>query len=402
MMMTRRLLLAALAALIAVPAAGEDAQPRKLAVASISIIADLVRNVGGDRVEVKALVGPNGDAHVYSPTPGDAKEIAAAAIVFVNGLGLEGWLPRLVTASGTNAPVIVVTKGVPPRKMPDEEHPGRTVTDPHAWQSIADAKIYVANIRDGLVAVDPAGKAAYEANAQAYLAALDQVEGEVRTAIASIPPDMRLWWRYHTVQSGDTVASLARSFHTTAKQIEEANHLDGSVLDADQKLVIPVAPGRHPEIDTATYARRITRYKVRHGDTVESVAENFGVSPQMLRRWNGLRGSRLSGRRVLALHLPITPSHDADFTASRPKSKKTTQTASSKPPATKSAEIERIGPGAKAEKAEAIVVHHKVRTGETLYSIANYYKTTVAALKRDNRNIAVLRPGMILTIELAR
>jgi zinc/manganese transport system substrate-binding protein len=188
---TRRVLLAAFAALIAAPAAGEDAEPRKLAVASTSIIADFVRNVGGDRIDVKALVGPNGDAHVYSPTPGDAKEIATAAVVFVNGLGLEGWLPRLVTASGTKAPVVVVTKGVPPRRMPDEDHPGRSVTDPHAWQSIADAKIYVANIRDGLVAADPAGKAAYEANAQAYLTRLDEVENEVRTAIAAIPTERR-------------------------------------------------------------------------------------------------------------------------------------------------------------------------------------------------------------------
>ena len=188
--MTRRILLAAFAALIAAPAAG-DAEPRKLAVASTSIIADLVRNVGGQRIDVKALVGANGDAHVYSPTPGDAKEIAAAAIVFVNGLGLEGWLPRLVGASGSKAPVIAVSKGITPRRMQDEEHLGRSVTDPHAWQSIADAKIYVANIRDRLAAVDPAGKAAYDANAQAYLAKLDDLDKEVRSAIASIPAHRR-------------------------------------------------------------------------------------------------------------------------------------------------------------------------------------------------------------------
>jgi zinc/manganese transport system substrate-binding protein len=188
---TRRILIAALAALLAAPATGEDTQPRMLAVATTSIIADFVQNVGGDRLEVKALVGANGDAHVYSPTPGDAREVAAATIVFVNGLGLEGWLPRLVSASGGNAPVVTVTKGVPPRRMPDEHHPGKTTIDPHAWQSIADAKIYVANIRDALVAVDPAGKAAYDANAQAYLAKLDDVEKEVRTAIASIPADRR-------------------------------------------------------------------------------------------------------------------------------------------------------------------------------------------------------------------
>ena len=226
---------------------------------------------------------------------------------------------------------------------------------------------------------------------------------QYETAIASIPPDSRLWWRYHTVQSGDTLASLARTYHTTAKQITEANHLDDPHLEADAKLVIPVAPGKHPETDTASYARRITRYKVRRGDTVETVAENFGVSPLMLRRWNGLRGSSLAGRRVLALHLPVTPSHDAEFASSHSKSKKTTQTASTKPPATKTAQIERLRTGdSKEEKEETAVVHHKVRTGETLYSIATYYKTTVGALKRDNRNISILHPGMILIIQSAR
>src|SRR5579862_3395105 len=140
---------------------------------------------------------------------------------------------------------------------------------------------------------------------------------QYETAIAAIPTDMRLWWRYHSVQSGDTLASLARKYHTTAKSISEANHLDGSELDADAKLVIPVTPGKHAETDTATYARHITRYKVHKGDTVESVAENFGVSPQMLRRWNGIRGNSLSGRRIVALHLPITPSaHDEEVASS--------------------------------------------------------------------------------------
>ena len=113
--------------------------------------------------------------------------------------------------------------------------------------------------------------------------------------------------------------------------------------------MIPVAPGKHPLSDTATYARRITRYKVHAGDTVETVAENFGVSPQMLRRWNGLRGDSLRGRRVLALHLPISPSaHDAEVASSRrpspSSSGKTTETASAKPPATKSAQIEQGQP----------------------------------------------------------
>ncbi len=223
-------------------------------------------------------------------------------------------------------------------------------------------------------------------------------------AIGNVPVGMRLWWRYHTVQSGDTLASLARNYHTTAKSIAEANHLESKELETDTRLVIPVAPGKHPQNDTATYARRITRYKVRRGDTVETVAENFGISPQMLRRWNGLRGNGLSGRKVLALHLPISPSAEVARTA-KPKHPKTTETATTKPPATKSAQIERLNsrPSQDDEATvQAAVVHHKVKTGETLYSIANAYRTTVAALKRDNRNVAVLHPGMILIVQSAR
>ena len=229
---------------------------------------------------------------------------------------------------------------------------------------------------------------------------------QYETAIAAIPVDKRLWWRYHTVHAGDTLASLAHTYHTTAKSISEVNHLDGGELETEAKLVIPVAAGKHPTSDTATYARRITRYKVHKGDTVESVAENFGISAQQLRRWNGIRGSSLAGRRVLALHLPISPSaHEAEVASSRtrtkkatPKSKSQTETASAKAPATKSSEVERLD----TDKAEVAVVHHKVKSGETLYSIATLYKTTVAALKRDNRNIAVIRPGMILNVPVAR
>ncbi len=223
---------------------------------------------------------------------------------------------------------------------------------------------------------------------------------QYETAIGSIPADMRLWWRYHTVHPGDTLVSLARNYHTTAKSIVAANHLEGSELEADAKLVIPVAPGKHPLSDTATYARRITRYRIHSGDTVESVADTFGISPQILRRWNGIHGDSLRGRRVLALHLPISPgAHQAEVASSRTKSKrpsagsKPSETATVKPPATKSAQIEHL---------QAAVVRHKVKHGETLYSIANAYRTSVAALKRDNRNVAILRPGMILIVQSAR
>jgi membrane-bound lytic murein transglycosylase D len=225
---------------------------------------------------------------------------------------------------------------------------------------------------------------------------------QYQTAIAAVPTNMRLWWRYHTVHPGDTLASLARTYHTTAKSISTVNRLDGPELAPDAQLLIPVAAGKHPQSDTATYARKITRYHVRPGDTIETVAENFGISPQQLRRWNGIHGDSLRGRRLLALHLPISPSaHDNEVASTHTSKKRTpapkTETVTTKPPATKSSLMERLNP-----KEEARVVHHKVKSGETLYSIANAYKTTVTALKRDNRNIAVLRPGMILTVELPR
>jgi zinc/manganese transport system substrate-binding protein len=163
--------------------------PDKLpVVATFSVLADLARNVGGERIDVAALVGPNGDTHVYQPKPSDAKELGAARLIVVNGLGLEGWIDRLIKASGAKAPVVVATKGIKPQQMREE---GRVELDPHAWQSIADAKIYVANIRDGLIAADPEGEGAYRANANNYLGKLDALEKEVTVEIAKIPPERR-------------------------------------------------------------------------------------------------------------------------------------------------------------------------------------------------------------------
>jgi zinc/manganese transport system substrate-binding protein len=195
-MCTRRSLLAAsFAAAVAVSlnASAAFAQEQKVPViATFSILGDLVKNVGGDRVEVTTLVGSNTDSHVYAPTPADAKRAAAAKVVFINGLGFEGWITRLVKASGTKAPTITVTKGIKTRKMEADDHGhGHKATDPHAWQSVANTKIYVGNIRDGLIAADPAGKSVYEANASAYLAKLDALEGEVKEAISKIPADRR-------------------------------------------------------------------------------------------------------------------------------------------------------------------------------------------------------------------
>ena len=165
-------------------AAPASAADRLNVVASFSILGDLVRNVGGERVNVTTLVGPDGDVHVYVPTPADAKKIADARLLFVNGLGLEGWLPRLVQSAGNKATIVTATSGIAPLKLGSD-------ADPHAWQSPLNAKIYVANIRDALVAADPADAEAFKSNAEAYLAKLDALDGEVRQAVAQIPENRR-------------------------------------------------------------------------------------------------------------------------------------------------------------------------------------------------------------------
>jgi zinc/manganese transport system substrate-binding protein len=181
------LLIGASGLVTAVPSLAEDRLP---VVATFSILSDFVKNVGGDRVEVTASVGPNGDVHVYSPTPADARKLSIAKVVFINGLGLEGWMTRLVATSGTKAPIIIATKGVTPRNMRGERD-GGVVPDPHAWQSIANARIYVANISDGLTRVDPASAEIYDTNAKSYLVELDALEKEVKASIARIPVGRR-------------------------------------------------------------------------------------------------------------------------------------------------------------------------------------------------------------------
>ncbi|MBZ9655881.1 metal ABC transporter solute-binding protein, Zn/Mn family [Phyllobacterium lublinensis] len=171
-------------------------------VSSFTVISDLARNVGGAKVSITTLVGPDGDAHVYEPKPADAAAVAAADVVLVNGLHFEGFLPRLVEASATKAPIIELSKGVEPIKSAEEEHDhgaaGSTehdehgAYDPHAFQSISNAKIYVQNIVGAFCAADAANCDAYKSNASAYTAKLDATESDVRAAIASIPESKRL------------------------------------------------------------------------------------------------------------------------------------------------------------------------------------------------------------------
>ena len=189
----RAALLLALAAALLPRAAG--AEDKVKVVATFSILGDFAKEIGGERVEVATLVGPDGDAHSYSPTPADSRRLGEAKLVVVNGLKLEGWIARLIKSSGTKARVVEAAKGVKPLKAeaePGHEHGhDHAEFDPHAWQDITNAKIYAGNIRDGLAAADPVGKAVYEANAAAYLVKLDALETEVKEAIGRVPPERR-------------------------------------------------------------------------------------------------------------------------------------------------------------------------------------------------------------------
>lgn len=179
--MIRRILLLSVLLLIASPLSAAE---RLNVVASFSILEDFVSNVGGDRVNLTTLVGADSDVHVYTPAPSDAKRIADAKLVIVNGFGLEGWLPRLVQSSGATAQVVTASAGIAPLKL-------GSGADPHAWQSVPNARIYVTNIANALAAVEPADAEFFRGQAKAYLNKLDELDREVRDALAKIPPERR-------------------------------------------------------------------------------------------------------------------------------------------------------------------------------------------------------------------
>lgn len=215
--MPKRLLpAAALAALILATAPGHAAEGKVDVVASFSILADMAERVGGERVAVAEIVGPDGDAHVYEPTPADARAVTGADLVIVNGLGFEGWLERLIGAAEYQGPIVVASEGVAPLSLEDEEHArgakvdedhGHGAADPHAWQSLANGKIYVANIAKALKAADPAGAATYDANAAAYLEEIAALDRQVRESISALPAERR-----KIVTSHDAFAYLADAY----------------------------------------------------------------------------------------------------------------------------------------------------------------------------------------------
>lgn len=186
---------ACMATLLALSTRAQAAPPR--IVASFSILADMTRELAPAGTVVTSLVGPNADAHVFEPTPADGRHLAQADLVVINGLNFEGWVERLIKASGYRGPVVVATRGV---KLLDSrkphvgnEHKGHdhAAVDPHAWQNLAYTRIYVSNISSALAARWPAHRAEIESRRDAYLARLDELDGRVRDSLNAISRDQR-------------------------------------------------------------------------------------------------------------------------------------------------------------------------------------------------------------------
>jgi len=154
------------------------------AVASFSILADIVKSVGGTEVEVTSIVGPDSDAHTYSPTVSDARAVAKADIIFVNGLGFEGWVSDLIAASGNDAPAIVATRQVSPLMI-------EGAPDPHAWNDLNNGILYARAVWESLSALDPANAATYEANFNAFADAATALLARAKPAFAALSDDRR-------------------------------------------------------------------------------------------------------------------------------------------------------------------------------------------------------------------
>ena len=221
-----------LALSLAAPAAAQSDQPIQV-VATFSILGDMVKRVGGERVAVTTLVGPDGDTHVYQPTPADARAVSAAAVLVVNGMQFEGWLDRLIAAAAFDGMRVVATEGIEPIAFDDEHgadakahdggadhdkhagsdhHEGHDhgAFDPHAWQSLRNAAVYLDNIAAALAEVDPGNAGVFHRNRQAYVAEIETLDSEIREMVARLPSASRT-----VVTSHDAFRYFGRDYGLT-------------------------------------------------------------------------------------------------------------------------------------------------------------------------------------------
>lgn len=247
-----------------------------LVVASFSILNDLTQRVGGTRIRVHALVGPNGDAHVYQPTPTDAKMIGRAALVVVNGLGFEGWMKRLVKAAGYRGPIVVASHGIAPLKLPQEQGSKHAELDPHAWHDPANARRYVENIAAALTGIDPVGKAEYAANAARLQGEIDSVDREIRTQLGVLTEAHRT-----VVTSHDTFAYFGRAYgmHFRAPT-GVSTESEASAADVG-KLIRQIRAEKIPAvfIENISDPRLLERIRTESGARVGGTLYSDALSP---------------------------------------------------------------------------------------------------------------------------
>jgi zinc/manganese transport system substrate-binding protein len=276
------LVLAATLALVAAFAGRAAAEPLKV-VASFSILGDFVAEVGGPYVSVTTLVGPNGDPHVFQPSPADVRKLAAADLVVVNGLGFEGWLDRLVEASGYRGAIAIASNGVTPlmtgegvhahdehaakaehvhQAVDEHDHAG---VDPHAWQSVANAEIYVKNVAATLCAADRAHCAEFEANAASYSAELERLDADIEAGLAQVPPERR-----KIITSHDAFTYLARAYRIEIIAAQGAS-TESEASAADVAALIRQA---RAEGVTALFVENISDPRL-----IELIARETGVKP---------------------------------------------------------------------------------------------------------------------------
>lgn len=189
---------------VLLPLSFATAQDKLQVVTSFSILADMTQQVGGEHIQLSNMVGPDADAHTYEPSPDDAKALLKARVIIKNGLGFEPWLDRLVASTGTPATVVTASKGVIARTL-DED--GEKIPDPHAWHNLANAEIYISNITQALITADPANKADYQRNSQAYLQKIYRLLAEAKAKFAALPAGNR-----RIVTSHDAFGYLGQAY----------------------------------------------------------------------------------------------------------------------------------------------------------------------------------------------
>jgi zinc/manganese transport system substrate-binding protein len=259
-------------------AAGAHAAPVDV-VTSFSILGDFVRQVGGERVAVRVLVGPDEDAHAFQPRPSDARHIAAAKLVVANGLGFDDWIVRLASSAGFKGKMVIASANIRTLAMAGadghdgqeggrdgERDRGRAI-DPHAWQDVANAQRYVTNIADALVGADPAGATHYRANAERYSEQLKALDAEIRAALGRLPAERR-----KVVSSHDAFGYFARAY--------------------DIRFLAPVGVSNNAEPTAQGVARLIRQIRAEKAPAVfiENVAD-----PRLIERIRNESGARVGG-----------------------------------------------------------------------------------------------------------